>query len=242
MLYSRRSNNPIIEIILLTYNNLFNTKKCIEHLYQNTSDFGITIFDNNSDDETDSYLFDLIKKYNNITLYMNEENVGIIKGRNDAYRISSYSENESKYVFFLDNDQYVQEGWLESYLELIKKGYDLIGIEAWKMKKDYYPYKKITDINDGFNYVGCGGMMIKQEVVKKIGLFDEIFSPKYFEDPNFCFMANKAGYKIGWNDKPVIIHNHEGPLLNKETKRHFMISWDKFKQKWEGTELPVFKM
>jgi len=245
-LHKTRKNSPIIDILLLTYNNIDNTKKCIENLYKYTEDFGLVILDNKSTDGTCKYLLDLIKEHDNITLFLGNENLGIIKGRNYIYKISQNVKNKAKYICFLDNDQMVKEGWLDSYLEIIDSGYDIVGKESWKMNNRFYPYKRNpyveSDPVDSFSYVGCGGLVIKNEVIKKIGLFDEQFSPSYFEDPDFCFRANEAGYKVGWNYKPVIDHNHHGPLLNKERRRDFMKSWKKFQKKWGGKEIPVFKM
>ena len=84
--------------------------------------------------------------------------------------------------------------------------------------------------------------MVKSDIFKKLGKFDKRFSPMFFEDPDFTFKANKAGYKIGWNYNPIIFHNHKGPLLSKETRIYFMNSWNKFRAKWKGKKVPVFKM
>lgn len=226
-----------IDVILLTCNNLQNTKQCINHLYQFTDNFGLIILDNGSTDGTVEYLKELSKQKDNITLFFSEKNLGIIKGRNAAYKLSE----ETDFIFFIDNDQYVQEGWLDSYLEIMEN-FDLVGIEAWVMRTDFFPIKKISSPIDNFSYVGAGGMMVKKKVIDSIGLFDERFEKFYYEDPDFCWRAYDAGFKIGWNYKPVIIHKHQGPLLNKERKKIFMSNWKKFREKWRGKEVPVFKM
>jgi O-antigen biosynthesis protein len=234
-----------VSIILLTYNNLDNTKKCIDLLYRYTSDFHLIIWDNKSTDGTFDYLNQLFDSKDNIVIRFNEKNDGIIKGRNQAYQfyLEFYLEFEleSDLIMFIDADQHVFEGWKESYLELMED-YDLLGAEGWQMRQDYFPSRKITSPSENFNYTGCGGMVIKKEVIDGIGLFDERFEKFYFEDPDFCWRAYDAGYKIGWNYHNKITHHHKGPLLSNERKQYFMLNWKKFQNKWRGREMPVFKM
>lgn len=52
-------------------------------------------------------------------------------------------------------------------------------------------------------------MMIRREVIKKIGLLDEMFFI-YGEDIDFCFRAKKTGWKIVYYPKVVIKHHHGG--------------------------------
>jgi len=231
-----------LSIILLTYNNINNTKKCIDLLYKHTPNFSLVIWDNNSSDGTKDYLKQLSDIKDNIIINFNDKNDGIIIGRNKAYEFSQKTNNNAEYIFFLDNDQYVQEGWLESYLSFIDLGYDLVGCEAWLVRSDFYPLKKITNPKDSFNYVGAGGLMAKQNIIEDIELFDKRYAPCYFEDPDLCWRAHNAGYKIGWNYNPVIIHNHRGPLLNNERRQYFLRNWKKFQEKWKDREIPVFKM
>ena len=51
---------------------------------------------------------------------------------------------------------------------------------------------------------GCA-MLVKKEVFKKIGLFDERFF-LYFEDSDFCLRSRKAGFKIFVEAKSVVFH------------------------------------
>jgi len=229
-----------IHIIILTYNCLNKIKQCIGSLYKNTShDFKLFIIENGSKDGTKEYVQSI--KKNNLFFLIQEKNIGIIKGRNIGYKFSQEIE-KSDLTFFLDADQIVLPKWLDSYLEIMKK-FDIVGVEAWQIRyPDFYPIKKITDPTETFSYVGGGGMMIKSDVFEKLGKFDEDYNFMYFEDPSLCLLANQNGYKIGWNYNHVIIHNHEGPLLNKKNKQYFIKNWKKFQKKWNNSNIPEFKM
>ncbi len=232
----------IVDILLLTYNNLSNTKKCIDNIYKHTNlnDFKLFILDNNSTDKTIEYLKEIEKQYNNVYVDFQKENYGIIRGRNKCFDFSRDRSN-GQYIIFLDNDQEVQLGWLDSYVEMMKD-YDIVGVEAWRMKKDFYPYKKVRDKEDNFSYVGGGGLMLEAWLFEELGKFDEDYDFIYFEDPSFCFLAYYQEYKIGWNYNSVINHHHKGALLSSKNRKYFMDNWEKFQQKWKNYEIPVFKM
>ncbi len=231
----------LIDIILLTYNNLFNTKECIKSLYKYTFNFKLVIIDNGSTDDTVSYLKSLLKEKDNIILSLQKENLGIIKGRNLGYNLTI--QDGSELVCFIDNDQLVSRNWLESYLLFIEKGYDIVGSESWQMKENFYPSKKVTSKDDYFNYCGAGGMVLKRKIIEDIGLFDEQFNPMYFEDPDFDFRSHDKGYKIGWNTEKKIFHKPHKLLGGKGDRVfYFRRNWVRFREKWKVRELPFFKM
>ncbi len=57
-------------------------------------------------------------------------------------------------------------------------------------------------------------MLIKKEVIKKIGLLDEKFF-FFFEDLDFCLRAKKAGYQVLYYPKAIAFHG-EGISIDKE--------------------------
>ncbi len=238
-------SNKLLTIILLTYNKLDSTKKCIENIYKYTDrDFNLVIVDNNSEDDTTFFLNELEKKSSKIIVKYNKENIGIIKGRNLGYEVGKNFNSEL--IFFLDSDQYVLEGWLDSYLEFFKnRNFEIVGKEAWKMREvDFYPYKRLKNKEESkyFNYCGCGALMVRSSVFEELGKFDERYEKFYFEDPDFCWTANKAGYKVGWNYNEVVKHDKHNLSLSGERKNIFMENWSRFRDKWNGYKMPVFKV
>lgn len=222
----------MIDIIVLTYNNLKNTRSCVESLYKNTSDFGLIIVDNNSTDGTVEYLKSIEQE--NLILHLSPKNLGCVNGRNFAYTLSK----DAEYICFLDNDQFVLSGWVESYMSYIEKGYDIIGFEGWQMRENFMPYRRVSK-GENYHYVGAGGMFLKREVIEDVGLFDSNFNPMYYEDPDFCWRASREGYKICWNEEKRIFHQPH-KLLNAERRVYFNRSWKIFKNKWQGKKMPIF--
>ena len=232
-----------LNIIILTYNCLNKIKECLNSIYEHTKqEFNIFIVENNSQDGTREYVQKITEEKNNIYLSLQKENLGIIKGRNRGYDFSTEIK-KSDLTIFLDADQIVLSGWLESYLKLIiDEHYDLVGCESWKMReKDFLPYKKITDKKEKISYLGAGGMMMKSSLFEQLGKFDESYDFIYFEDSSLCFKAYYQGYKIGWNYNNIIHHNHTGPLLNPKNKKYFLKNWKTFQLKWKNYKVPIIK-
>src|SRR3989344_3699995 len=60
-------------------------------------------------------------------------------------------------------------------------------------------------------------LMIRREVVDKIGLLDEAFF-MYGEDLDWCFRAKQAGYKVVYNPATTVVH-HKGSSSRKLPKK-----------------------
>ncbi|MBD3228487.1 MAG: glycosyltransferase [Candidatus Lokiarchaeota archaeon] len=246
-IFREAKDNYCIDLIVLCHNCIETTQNFLDLFYKNTDPYlvHLILLDNGSTDSTVEFLKEFCLKHKNMSLLLSDKNLGVIGGRNAGYdftltRLSEYNE----YLMYLDNDQFVQNGWLEQYLDFLSNKYDLVGVEAWQMNKRFIPIRKIEHKNEHFTYVGCGGMLIQRKVVDDLGMFDERFNPAYFEDPDFVFRCYQSGYKIGWNYDARIVHfPHQtlGKLSQQEKSRRFTNSLFKFREKWKGFNLPVLR-
>lgn len=237
--------HPTTDIIVLAHNRLSVTQQFVQRLFAHTDNFRLIFVNNGSIDGTTEYLDQGKDRWEVIH---HPDNLGVILGRNSATKVL-----QSEYFINLDNDQLVTNGWLQKLHDCMSMGFDVVGIEAWKLMPpgmkgqvvihggstssdmSYFPYKKCTKKCDSFTYIGCGGMLIKKTVFDVLGLFDERFSPAYFEDPDFCFRAIQSGFKLGWCSECHIEHlAHQtiGTQRLFDKNQQFMSSWAKFKEKW----------
>lgn len=249
--------NFIIDLVMLSHNGLHATRDFIRHLKNNTDPelldkVRIIWIDNGSTDGTPRYLENKFNEYGlNAIFIVSSSNLGVVGGRNLGLKISKEIMSQSKYIMFLDNDQYVQEGWLQQHIAVMEEGqYDLVGVEAWKCNHRFLPTVKLDTqinraVNNIFNYVGSGGTMMKREVFNQVGFLDDMFNPCYFEDPDYIIRTFNEGFKIGWNIKAKIVHMpHQtlGTLAKPEKTKRFIESMKKFQKKWDGKKMPVLKM
>lgn len=88
--------------------------------------------------------------------------------------------------------------WLSGLDDILPKIGESLPSFHRKFKSFYQGEKEV-------GWVSGSVMIIKKEVVEKIGGLDEgIFM--YCEDTDYCIRARKAGFKVGWTDKAEIIH------------------------------------
>lgn len=62
-----------------------------------------------------------------------------------------------------------------------------------------------------------GSSAFRQTIWEKIGGLDELYNPFYWEDNDLSYRALKAGYKIIFEKKSVVIHEHEKGAIKKTT-------------------------
>ena len=104
-----------VSVIILTWNGLEYTKKCLSSLRNLTTynDYEVIIVDNGSTDDTLKYLDSL----DWVTVIKNQENLGFVKGNNIGL-----AKTEDSDVIFLNNDIIItQSDWIDC---LRKTAYD----------------------------------------------------------------------------------------------------------------------
>ena len=246
MIFNKIENykdNADIDVCVLSSNGIETSKKFINYYYLNTDKekTNLVWLDNGSSDGTVEFLLSKQEEYG-FSIYFSDSNLGVIGGRNFLYNICRGSKVDK--LMFLDNDQFVQEGWFKNHLDLFINGkFDLLGVEAWQMGPTFLPIRKIIKYGEWFSYVGCGGSIIKKSIIKKEDeIYDPIFNPSYFEDPDLCFRMNAGGYSIGVNLKAKIFHAEHQTLGSVPDRNiRFLNSLNNFRLKWKGHKTPVFK-
>jgi len=182
----------------IVYNNRSEiTRECLSRIskYKKYNE-EVILVDNGSVDEPSHHTGNV--PLGPLSLYIrNEENFGCVKARNQAMK-----QAKGRFILTLDNDQYISAHTVHSLLNV--EG-DIVGTEAWSMDKDGWAFD-IKEEKGPLVYVGAGGMLVKKEVAEKLDYFNEIYSPAWFEDPDFCFKAKRAGFSINYHSNPGITH------------------------------------
>jgi GT2 family glycosyltransferase len=68
--------------------------------------------------------------------------------------------------------------------------------------------------NDTF-WISGGSCAIRKKCFEKIGEFDNLYDPFYWEDIDLSYRARKSGYKIKFNPESVVEHRHEEGSIKK---------------------------
>lgn len=221
---SQIQDNPKIAIVILNWNGFEDTSECISSLQMiSCSNYKIVVVDNGS--VNDDYQ-SLKHKFPEIDIIRSETNLGFSGGNN--FGINHALNQNPEYVLLLNNDTIVSPNFIEPLLKLFNED-NKIGIAAPQInyydepKKIWTAGGKISKIRgSGFAYSdklendiirtikevtfvsGCC-MLIKKEVLEKVGLFDDNFF-LYVEDADLCYRVVKAGYKIVVSPDSKIYH------------------------------------
>jgi len=252
MLHKKGIESPLVSIIILCYNKVEHTEKCLESLFRNTSssNFETIIVDNASVDDTSG----LLESYGTKLKFIHSlENRGFVGGNNLALQYA-----QGDFVVFLNNDTEVQPLWLENlyktfvyYKDAGAAGAKLIypngklqeaggvifnDMNGWNYGKNDNPYDSKYSYIREVDYCSGAALMVKKDILMRIGGFDERFAPAYCEDTDLCFNIRKLGLKVYYNPFSTVIH-YEGATagtdLNSGFKRFQVINNKKFAKKWE---------
>lgn len=233
-------------IIILTFNKLDYNKLCIESIRQYTEQdsYELIVVDNNSTDGTVEWL----QCQQDIRLILNSENVGFPAGCNQGIKVA-----QGNSILLLNNDTIVTPHWLDNLKKCLFSSSDIGAVGAvtnscsnfQSIPCDYLSIKDMIRFSRHVNtsnpeqwenrarLVGyC--MLIKVEVISKIGLLDERFSPGNYEDNDYSLRIRNAGYRLVLC-RDAFIH-HFGSVSFGEKAAQFdrvlKTNKEKFKEKW----------
>jgi len=245
----------LTSIIILTRNNLEYTKMCLESIRRYTPEpHEIIVVDNGSTDGTIEYL----EAQEDVKLIKNGLNLGFALGNNLGLR-----EARGEYIVILNNDTVVTEGWLTRLINSAQSnpqvgivgprsnyvvGVQLVknvpygdNMDAMQEFARQWSLENSGRYEEALRVIGfC--MLVKREVIEKIGGFDPYYEAGNFEDDDFCIRAQRAGFKIRIAHD-VFIHHFGSKTFQSEKidyRQVMLTNWERFKSKWGlPRELPI---
>lgn len=222
-------NKPFVCVIVLNYNGKNHLQTCLPSLESQTySNYSVIVCDNASVDGSADYV-----KINfpSITIVQNKENFGFAKGNNIAMKFAL--EKGADYLLLLNNDTIAEKDIIDKLVTTAEsdKKIGIVGpkifdirnrnlIHEMGMRCDKFGFpaainsEEVKDkgsVSEAFYVSGCA-MMIKQEVLRKIGFFDEAYF-MFSEDLDLCWRAQLAGYTVVVNKAAKIYHASGGSII-----------------------------
>lgn len=225
------------DIIIPVWNQLAVTQECLENIFNNTKmPYRLVLVDNASDADTGRYL-DRVKsgKMATVELIRNKENLGFVKAVNQGLKLS-----RAPYVCVMNNDTIPAKGWLENMVDFLERHPDVglanpqcdghgdnpIEEHAARLAalKDAY-----MEMNQCFGY--C--MLIRREVIDKIGYLDEVFGMGNYDDTDYSMRAGRAGYRCVNVHSAYVYHKKHvsfraagnRDILVSEGEREYLKKW-----------------
>lgn len=246
----------LTSLIVLVHNQVDYTRRCVDSVLAHTDrPFELILVDNASTDGTADYLAGLRNRtgewLRGVRVLRNESNLGFAAGNNQGLAVA-----RGRYLVLLNNDTVVTPGWL-SRLQACARRKPRIGLVGpmsncvsgpQQVQNAAYDADSLAGLEDYardfaarhqnqaqpfWRVVGfC--MLIKREVIDKIGGLDPRFGLGNFEDDDFSLRAAAAGFE-SWIAADCFVH-HFGSRTFRAANIDYQASldrnWDVFKRKW----------
>jgi GT2 family glycosyltransferase len=229
--------SPQVTIILITTDQFKFIGECIRSvLSSNYKNIQVYLVDNNSKKEDYDKFYKTYKHYKKLTFLRLNKRLGFGGCCNFALQ-----KIKSKYVVFLNDDTIVSKNWLTPMVEYMEKhpevGAAQPKIKSMRKKSHFeyaggaggfmdiygYPFcrgrifftteKDNEQYNDAIDIAWTTGncMITKMSVIKKVGLFDEIFLI-YQDEADLCWRMHFKGYRLMYLPMSEVYHYGSGTM------------------------------
>ena len=241
-----RAEPPLITLIMPTYNTIQFTRIAIKSIFAHTRiPFQLIVVDNNSNDGT----VEMLRKDNRILQIENTQNLGFPTAVNQAFECVT-----TPYFAILNSDIIVTDKWLTHMLKVMLldpktgivgpmsnyvSGPQLITCKPFPTGEILQDFAKrhmenCTKFPTEYSRIVFFCVLLKTELLEKVGILDEIFGMGNFEDDDYCLRTMQAGYKCVI-DNAVFIYHFGSQTFRKSTedfrelmKKNQLL----FKKKW----------
>jgi len=242
------SAKPLTTIIIPVLNNLALTKNCLISIRENTkTPYRVIVVDNGSTDGTRAWL----KTQPDILHILNSGNLGFGPAVNQGIFCAS-----TPSVVVLNNDTLVSPNWLTNMLAhfnadptrgLVGPMSNFVSGPQLINANNLNSLDSVNHFADSL-FSGNQGksqdvqrlvffcVLIKKEVLDKIGSLDERFILGNFEDDDFCRRAMLAGYKCAMAMDTFVYHKGHQTFKANKIDLNFLLEKNKqvYLKKWGG--------
>ena len=239
-------------IVILTHNVRPLIERCLDSVLTHTDPrHEILVVDNASTDGTIEWLNVLVGREPRVRVIYNQENLGVAAGNNVGL-----AQAKGDHLVLLNPDTVVVAGWLERLIACAE-AHPQAGVVgpmsnsvtgAQKLPKIGYDPDTLHDLElfaqmhsdalDGQDepalWISGICMLIKRELLARIGGFDERYGRGTFEDTDYCLRTFLAGYQT-MIAADAFIHHDGGRSFAaaavdyRDALEH---NWEIFKAKW----------
>lgn len=244
-------DEPMVSVVVVTYNNLDLTKECLKSIDLNSNyrNLEIIVVDNASSDGSPEFLREWAGQGANRKLVLNDDNRGFAAANNQGLAIGS-----GEYLVMLNNDTYVTAGWVRGLVRHLQRDKTIgligpvtnnIGNEA-KIDINYNNMTEMQKASASYTRRHLGQVyplrtaaffcvMMSRDVYEKVGSLDEAFGRGFFEDDDYCRRIEQIGLRIGCAED-VFVHHHLSASFNKmkqqERQKLFEENLKIYEKKW----------
>lgn len=212
----------MVSIIIVNWNGKKWLKNCLDSISkQSYKTIETIVVDNNSSDGSVEYLK---QNYLEVKLICNTSNLGFAPANNIGLK-----QAKGDYIFFLNNDTIIESNLVEELLSFLSKNPSVASVQPklvlmdkpttldvcgsyWTDSTLLYHYgmldtSDLPEYNKSMPFFSNKGaaMMVRKEVLDKLGAFDDDFWC-YYEETDLCHRIWLCGYECWYHPKVTCFH------------------------------------
>ncbi len=251
---------PQVSVIVVLYNQAGLSLLCLQALAASRgATFETLVVDNASSDRMPQ----LLERLDGATLLRQSENLGFLRAVNLAA-----AQATGKYLLLLNNDAVVEPDTLAHAIDRLEREQDVgavggpillwdgrlqeAGSIVWRDGScqgygrgdapDAPAYRFVRDVD----YCSGAFLMVRRALFERLGGFDDVYAPAYYEETDFCVRLWEAGQRIVFDPKVRVKHfefaSDEGSgraiELQTRNRAHFVERHPAFlaRRPWPGAE------
>jgi O-antigen biosynthesis protein len=223
-------------VIVLGWNGADELPACLDALLaQQDAEAQLLVVDNGS---TDGSAALVRERYPQARLVENQRNLGFSAGMNAGMRLLRESTEPPDVMVLLNQDTVVAPDWLRAILVPFEQdaqigavgckiyypdGRTLQHAGAWiepgRAISRHYGYGELDegqyDQPREVDYVTGAAMALRMRALDEVGLFDEGYSPAYYEEIDLCWRLRRAGYLVHYAPAATLRHAESGSSADR---------------------------
>jgi len=245
---------PEVSVVIPAFNQWGLTRRCLASLSESSAAhrLEVIVVDDCSTDETAASL----RGVAGVRVITNARNEGFNRAASLGARAA-----QGRYVVFLNNDTVVLPGWLDGLLAAMSDadvgaaGSKLVfpsgrlqeaGCLVWSDGSSLMLGRWRSPADAGYDflrevdYCSAASLMVRSDVLREVGYFDERFAPAYFEDADLCFSVRARGLRVVYAPASAVAHvegqshaggfaygaaNVRGPAHQQRNRGLFVEKW-----------------
>lgn len=243
---------PLISFITICYNGLEDTRTLVKSLQATilSVSYEIIVVDNAS---TRNEAEILQAEFPSVIALRSPHNLGFSGGNNIGI-----SAARGKYIFLINNDTYLEEDRISYLVERIESNKNIAAVSpkirfAFEPRHiqfaGYTPLSAITlrntlvgfgETDDGrFDspnstpYLHGAAMMMKREVIERVGFMPEIYF-LYYEELDWCTKMSEAGYELWYEPRCTVFHKESQSTGQMSKMRTFYLTRNRLLYAWRN--------
>ncbi len=212
--------DPLLSVVIVTYDTASLLYLCLSALRDHADvPCEVIVVDNASKDETG----ELLARVRGPRVVRNPKNEHFLRGSKQGAEMA-----EGRFLLFLNSDAIIRPRALSSALSLLESdsGIGLVGgklispngllqeagagfdtdAHPYAFGRGDMPYSPAYMCQRDVAYCSAAFALTPRRLFSKLGGFDPLFAPAYFEDADYCFRLWRAGWRVVYDPDAICTH------------------------------------